>query len=44
MLKLNKMARQARKWSAVLANLAKTAYYASRTARWWEWADDWFGR
>ena len=43
MLKLNKVARQARIWSAVAANVARAVYYVGRGWKWWERAGEWLG-
>ncbi|NVM80063.1 hypothetical protein FHW83_005908 [Duganella sp. SG902] len=42
MLKLNKMGRQARTWSATGANIAKMAYYAARAWSLWDKAEKWW--
>jgi hypothetical protein len=44
MLNMNKLARRARTWSAVVANLARAGYYVARGWKWWwekagEWLD-----
>lgn len=43
MLKLNKVARGARTWSAVLANVAKGAYYVASGWKWWGKGGEWLG-
>lgn len=42
-MKLNKIARQARMWSAVVANVARAAYYVARGWKWWEKVGEWLG-
>ena len=41
MLKMNKVTRQVRAWSAVLANVAKAGYYGMRAWRLWEKSGGW---
>lgn len=41
MKKWNKVGRQARTWTAVVANVAKSGYYAARGWSMWEKAADW---
>jgi hypothetical protein len=43
-MKLHKLARQARIWSAVVANVARAAYYLARGWKWWwEKVGEWLG-